>query len=103
MGQEIAAANADVVYASTNGFEAAQAYYASVKGRMARYGRDPGHLKIMPALVPIVGRTAMLSVVRPVGSEPPSRVRQAQTTRPALTHARGGMSVDDGRGVWPAC
>jgi len=57
MGQEIAAADADVVYASTNGFEAAQAYYASVKGRMARYGRDPGHLKIMPALVPIIGRT----------------------------------------------
>ena len=57
MGQEIAAADADVVYASINGFEAAQAYYASVKGRMARYGRDPGHLKIMPALVPIIGRT----------------------------------------------
>ncbi len=57
MGQEIAAADADVVYASTNGFEAAQAYYASVKGRMARHGRDPDHLKIMPALVPIVGRT----------------------------------------------
>ncbi len=57
MGQEIAAADADVVYASTNGFAPAQAYYASVKGRMARYGRDPDHLKIMPALVPIVGRT----------------------------------------------
>ena len=57
MGQEIAAADADVVYASTNGFEPAKAYYASVKGRMARYGRDPDHLKIMPALVPIVGRT----------------------------------------------
>ncbi len=57
MGQEIAAADADVVYASINGFEAAQAYYASVKGRMARYSRDPDHLKIMPALVPIIGRT----------------------------------------------
>ena len=58
LGQEIAAANADVVYASVNGLAAAQAYYASVKGRMARYGRDPEHLKIMPALVPVVGRTA---------------------------------------------
>lgn len=57
MGQEIAAADADVVYASTNGFAAAQAYYASVKGRMAQYGRDPDHLKIMPALVPLIGRT----------------------------------------------
>jgi FMN-dependent oxidoreductase (nitrilotriacetate monooxygenase family) len=58
LGQEIAAANADVVYASVNGLAAAQAYYASVKGRMARYGRDPEYLKIMPALVPVVGRTA---------------------------------------------
>ena len=58
LGQEIAAANADVVYASVNGLAAAQAYYADVKGRMARHGRDPEHLKIMPALVPIVGRTA---------------------------------------------
>ena len=57
MGQEIAAADADVVYASTNGFDPAKAYYASVKDRMARYGRHPDQLKIMPALVPIVGRT----------------------------------------------
>ncbi len=57
MGQEIAAADADVVYASTNGLSAARDYYASVKGRMAKYGRDPAALKIMPAFVPIVGRT----------------------------------------------
>ncbi len=57
MGQEIAAADADVVYASNNDFGAAKEYYASVKGRMAKYGREPGLLKIMPALVPIVGRT----------------------------------------------
>ena len=57
MGQEIAAADADVVYASANGLGLAQDYYASVKGRMAKYGRDPDHLQIMPALVPIVGRT----------------------------------------------
>ena len=57
MGQEIAAADADVVYASANGLAAAREYYASVKGRMAKYGRDPAALKIMPAFVPIVGCT----------------------------------------------
>ena len=57
MGQEIAAADADVVYASSNGLEPAQAYYASVKGRMVKYGRDVDTLKLMPALVPIVGGT----------------------------------------------
>ncbi|MGI4810514.1 MAG: NtaA/DmoA family FMN-dependent monooxygenase, partial [Janthinobacterium lividum] len=58
MGQEIAAADADVVYASNNDFAAAKEYYGAVKGRMAQYGREPDELKIMPALVPIVGRTA---------------------------------------------
>ena len=57
MGQEIAAANADVVYSSINSFEGAQAYYASVKGRMAKYGRDPDQVRIMPALIPVIGRT----------------------------------------------
>ncbi len=56
-GQEIAAANADVVYGAAGTIEAARAYYDSVKGRMGRYGRAPEHLLVMPALVPIVGRT----------------------------------------------
>lgn len=57
MGQEIAAADADVVDASINDLETARAYYAEVKGRMAKYGRAPETLLVMPALVPIVGRT----------------------------------------------
>ena len=57
MGQEIAAADADVVYASVNDLVTARTYYAEVKGRMAKYGRAPETLLVMPALVPIVGRT----------------------------------------------
>ena len=56
-GQEIAAAEADVVYAAQDNLAAAQAYYAGVKARMAKYGRAPERLKIMPALTTIVGRT----------------------------------------------
>ena len=56
-GREIAAATADVVYAVHDRMEGAQAYYADVKGRMAKYGRDAADLKIMPALRPVVGRT----------------------------------------------
>ena len=56
-GQEIAAAHADVVYASITELGQAQSYYAAVKGRMARHGRSPDHLRVMPALVPMVGRT----------------------------------------------
>jgi FMN-dependent oxidoreductase (nitrilotriacetate monooxygenase family) len=56
-GQEIAAADADVVYSSVNSYELACSYYASVKDRMAKYGRDPARLLIMPALIPVIGRT----------------------------------------------
>lgn len=56
-GQEIAAASADIVFVAQTELKAAQDYYASVKGRLAKYGRAPHHLKIMPGLLPIVGRT----------------------------------------------
>ena len=56
-GRELAAATADVVYAAAQTLEAAQAYYASVKGRMAKYGRHPDQLKIMPGLMAIPGST----------------------------------------------
>jgi FMN-dependent oxidoreductase (nitrilotriacetate monooxygenase family) len=57
-GQEIAAASADIVFVAQTDLTAAQAYYASVKDRLPKYGRSPDHLKIMPGLLPIVGRTA---------------------------------------------
>ena len=56
-GRELAAATADVVYAAAQTLEAAQAYYASVKGRMAKYGRHPDELKIMPGIMAIPGKT----------------------------------------------
>ncbi len=56
-GQEIAAANADVVYASALELSAAQSYYRSLKARLPKYGRDAAHLLVMPALVPLVART----------------------------------------------
>lgn len=57
-GRELAAATADVVYAVHRTREAAQTYYADVKGRMTKYGRDGSEMKILPAIRPVVGRTA---------------------------------------------
>ncbi len=57
-GRELAAATADLVYAIHGTKTAAQAFYADVKGRMTKYDRSPDNLKILPALRPIVGRTA---------------------------------------------
>ncbi|HEV2674752.1 MAG TPA: LLM class flavin-dependent oxidoreductase [Aliidongia sp.] len=56
-GQEIAAANADVVYAAQVDLAGAKAYYAGLKARMAKYGRATDLLKVMPAVTTIVGRT----------------------------------------------
>jgi FMN-dependent oxidoreductase (nitrilotriacetate monooxygenase family) len=56
-GRELAAATADVVYCLPDTLDAARAYYADVKGRMAKYGRAPDDMKILPGLRPTVGRT----------------------------------------------
>jgi FMN-dependent oxidoreductase (nitrilotriacetate monooxygenase family) len=56
-GRELGAATADVIYAINATLEGARGYYADVKGRMAKYGREPDDLKIMPAFCPVVGRT----------------------------------------------
>ena len=57
-GRELAAATADIVYAIHGTKAAGQAFYADIKGRMAKYGRSPDDLKILPALRPVAGKTA---------------------------------------------
>ena len=56
-GRELGAATADVIYAINGSLDATRAYYADVKGRMAKYGREPDELKIMPAFCPVLGHT----------------------------------------------
>ena len=60
-GRELAAATADVIYAAAQRLEDAQAYYRDVKGRMARYGREPSQVKIMPGLMAVPGRTRQVA------------------------------------------
>jgi FMN-dependent oxidoreductase (nitrilotriacetate monooxygenase family) len=55
--QDLAAQHADVVYGGQPDLESARAYYASLKGRLPRYGRDADDLKVMPGIMPFVGRT----------------------------------------------
>jgi FMN-dependent oxidoreductase (nitrilotriacetate monooxygenase family) len=56
-GRELAARTAEVVFASDSNPESAKAGYNDLKGRMAKYGRDPDSLKILAGLPVIVGRT----------------------------------------------
>jgi len=57
VGRDLAARTADVVFVATQTFDAAKAFYDDVKARVARAGRNPDQLKIMPGVSPIVGRT----------------------------------------------
>jgi FMN-dependent oxidoreductase (nitrilotriacetate monooxygenase family) len=57
-GRELAAATADIVYAVHPSQPVARAFYADLKQRLAKYGRDADDLKILPALRPVVGKTA---------------------------------------------
>ena len=56
-GRQLAAETAEVVFCAHQTLDAAIQFYVDVKGRMERSGRDPDHLKIMPGLSVVVGRT----------------------------------------------
>ena len=56
-GRQLAAETAEVVFAAESSLEAAKGFYADVKGRMRALGREPDHLKILPAAFVVVGDT----------------------------------------------
>ena len=56
-GKQLAAETAEVVFAAPRELATAKALYADIKGRMQAIGRDPGHLKILPAAMIVVGDT----------------------------------------------
>ena len=54
-GRQLAAETAEVIFGASATLAEGQAFYADVKGRMERLGRDPEHLKILPACFVVVG------------------------------------------------
>ncbi len=62
-GMELAARTAEMVFSLASNIDKNRAFYANVKGRMARYGRDPNDLKILP------GSSSMSAKRRPRPSE----------------------------------
>ena len=55
--QDLAAEVADMVYSAFAHFDMARDYYASVKGRLSKFGRSPDSLRIMTGIMPVIGRT----------------------------------------------
>ncbi len=56
-GKELAAETAEVVFAAQPTLDEGKTFYADVKGRMDKFGRETDELKIMPGLSVTVGRT----------------------------------------------
>ncbi|MFB5281088.1 LLM class flavin-dependent oxidoreductase [Peribacillus sp. Hz7] len=57
VGKELAAKTAEVIFTAWQTLEEAQAFYRDVKGRLAKYGRQPEDLKIMPGVFITVAKT----------------------------------------------
>ena len=56
-GKEYAARFAEAVFTAQQTFAEGKAFYDDVKGRLAKYGRSPDEIKILPGISPILGRT----------------------------------------------
>ena len=72
-GRQLAAETAEVVFASQTSIAAGRSFYADVKGRMTKLGRNPEHLKVLPGAFVVVG-----------GSEQEAREKRARLD--ALVH-----------------
>jgi FMN-dependent oxidoreductase (nitrilotriacetate monooxygenase family) len=61
VGRELSAETAEVVFTAQTSLANAQAFYADIKGRMARFDRDPESLKVMPGVFVVVGDSEALA------------------------------------------
>ncbi|WP_406391837.1 NtaA/DmoA family FMN-dependent monooxygenase [Streptomyces sp. NBC_00882] len=73
-GREFAASAADVVFARHSSLEEGRVFYADVKRRLAKYGRTPEDLKIMPGIGVVLGDTAAEA------QEKAAEIRRQQTS-----------------------
>jgi len=79
-GIAFAARYAEAVFTSLHSLEAAQTYYADLKGQMARLGRDPEDLVVLPGLNPVIGETE-------------AKAREAQEELFELTNPAAGLAM----------
>lgn len=56
-GRDFAARRAEAVFTAQQTLADAQAFYADLKARVRRHGRDPERVKVLPGIVPAIGST----------------------------------------------
>ncbi|PZW42981.1 FMN-dependent oxidoreductase (nitrilotriacetate monooxygenase family) [Humitalea rosea] len=85
-GKALAAETAEVVFASANTLEKAQAYYSDVKGRMAAFGRERDELCVLAGMPVVVGESEQ-------EAEDKHQTLQA-LLHPAVARQRLGMDLE---------
>jgi FMN-dependent oxidoreductase (nitrilotriacetate monooxygenase family) len=78
-GKQLAAETAELVFTSAPTLEVGKTFYADVKGRMRKLGRNPDFLKILPSCMVIVGETA-------------DEARKKRALLDSLVHEDSGLS-----------
>ena len=78
-GRQLAAETAETIFASGGKLADAQSYYADVRERARKAGRDPDHIKILPGCLVVVGDTA-------------EEARQKRTLLDSLVHPDSGIA-----------
>ena len=72
-GRQLAAETAEVIFGAGGSIAYAREFYADVKSRMTRLGRDRDHLKVLPGAFVVVGET-------------PAEARAKRTRLDSLVH-----------------
>lgn len=63
-GKQLAARYAEAVFTAQQTLTEAQSFYQDLKERTRRLGRDPGTIKILPGIVPVIGSTEAEALAR---------------------------------------
>lgn len=83
-GREFAASSADVIFSRHSKLEEGRAFYKDVKDRLAKYGRRPDDLKILPAVTYALGDT------EEEAAERAAQIRRAQVSpQTAIAYLEG--------------
>jgi FMN-dependent oxidoreductase (nitrilotriacetate monooxygenase family) len=78
-GRQLAAETAEMIFASGGKLADAQRYYADVRERAQKVGRDPDHIKILPGCLVVIGDTA-------------EEARQKRARLDSLVHPDSGIA-----------
>lgn len=87
-GKDFAAKHAEVIFVQKNNINDMKRFYDDVKSRMIKFGRNPDDCKILFSIMPIVGETEEIALIKQ------QQLLKYATAEAGLTWASSSMGVD---------